>query len=669
MIPSNPSLYRPDIDGLRAFAVISVFLFHLDVAWFPGGFVGVDIFFVISGFLITGLIKKEIENTGKFCFGAFYMRRVRRLFPALFLVLLLTAAVATLLFSTTHLSRFGGAFSSAFVSVSNIYFWVEADYFDVSANIKPLLHTWSLSVEEQFYLFWPLLLLLLIKMHRDWLIPALLLLIGVMSLEANIYYGSGTDGAWNEDGKSTIFFLLPFRIFEFVIGALLVWCNYRLLKVQWLYEVLFLLGVVLMLYAVLMFNENMLFPSYFALVPSIGTALVIYTGNRAASARVLTNPVTVGIGLISYSLYLVHWPLIVFWQYFMQGELGWGDQAIISVLSITFAYTIYRFVEQPFLTKQIDITAPIWRNSLITATVVFFVVGLHIKASGGWVWRISSPAVVDYSGDPSNFHKTFYGGAGYPYFGAVNTQGKPDIVVMGDSHGRHYAEGIFKVLAEPNNLKFYNASGTSCFHLPNFTKTTEGKDWKKLCHVALNKAISFVRQGNSPVVIISHSWINQMSVAGQLDAEGNLLDKKISTDTIIEGILELKNRIGDSPLVVIGIVPGTGGHNLYDIFSRPTLPFFTWFEPDAYLTAKAKTSQMIFNESLRKAAEETGQFIFLDPHNVLCGEGVCRNLDDKKRLIYSDTSHLSKYGSIEVIKGFLPVLQKIISLNNNVTNI
>lgn len=658
MIPSNPSLYRPDIDGLRAFAVVSVFLFHLGLDWFPGGFVGVDIFFVISGFLITRIIKKEIETTGEFCFGAFYLRRIRRLFPALFVVLLFTALAAALLFSPSHFSRFGGAFSSALISVSNIFFWTEADYFDISAKLKPLLHTWSLGIEEQFYLFWPLLLLFVFKIHKSWLIPTLVFF-GVVSLVANIYYGNGIPGTWNENGKSTIYFLLPFRVFEFVLGAILVWCTHNYFKTQWLYEAFFILAITLMLYAVLMFNEKMLFPSYFALVPSVGAALVIYTGNKATLARVLTNPLAVWIGLISYSLYLVHWPLIVFWQYIIKSELSWYDQITITVVSITFAYTIYRFVEQPFFTKQINITAPIWKNSLITAAITFFVVGLHIRESGGWTWRVNSPVVFEQAGDATNFHKIFYGGAGYPYFGAVNTKGKPDIVVIGDSHGRHYAEGIFKVLAKPNNLHFYNASGTSCFHLPNFTRSTIGTDWNIVCPSSLNKALKFVSQGNSPVVIMSHHWIYQMSVAGLLDRDGSLLDRSISFDTVINGILELKKRIGKSHLVVIGMVPGSGDQNLYDIFSRPTLPFLTSFKHDMYFTSKVKSSRATFNELLKKAAEETGQFIFLDPHDVLCEEDICRNLNDKKQLIYSDTLHLSKYGSIEVIKGFLPTLKSL----------
>ena len=164
----NKLNYRSDIDGIRAIAIISVLLFHIDSTYLSGGFIGVDIFFVISGFLITNLIKKEIESTGKFSFTNFYIRRIRRLFPALIVVLVLTTISATLILSPTHLSRFGGALTSSLFSLSNLYFWLEADYFDESSKLKPLLHTWSLSIEEQFYFVWSITLMFLMKLRKNY---------------------------------------------------------------------------------------------------------------------------------------------------------------------------------------------------------------------------------------------------------------------------------------------------------------------------------------------------------------------------------------------------------------------------------------------------------------------------------------------------------------------
>lgn len=161
-IPKNPSEYRSDIDGLRSIAVLSVILYHVQLSAFEGGFVGVDVFFVISGYLITRLIVKEVSSTGGFRFGNFYLRRIRRLFPAMFLTILLSLLFAVSLFSTEHLLRFGGAAISAVFSFSNVFFWTESGYFDSAADVKPLLHTWSLSVEEQFYLIWPAILVALL---------------------------------------------------------------------------------------------------------------------------------------------------------------------------------------------------------------------------------------------------------------------------------------------------------------------------------------------------------------------------------------------------------------------------------------------------------------------------------------------------------------------------
>lgn len=663
MIPKINLAYRHDIDGLRALAVTAVLLFHLGLSWAPGGYVGVDIFFVISGFLITGLIKKEIDATGRLDFRAFYMRRIRRLLPALVVVLTVTAAIAAVVLSPSHLSRFGAALAAALASVSNIFFWTEADYFDVSANVKPLLHTWSLSVEEQFYLFWPILLLFIFKRRQLWSVPVFIGLIGALSLGANLLFGTGVEGEWNENGRSTIFYLLPFRVFEFVIGALLVWAVGWRLPERWQSEILFCGGIVLMLYAVLTFDQDMLFPSYNALVPCVGAALTIYAGSTARSARVLANPLMVGLGLISYSLYLVHWPLIVFWQYL--GGSGWVGQLVVAAASIALAYLSYRYVEQPFRTGRISIARPAWRNCSVAAMVSLFLLGLQIHVSDGWHWRGTiSPVRLNYAGDAKSFHKEFYGGAGYPYYGPVNTEAPADIVVMGDSHGRHYAEGVYRELAKPGGWAFYNASGTSCFHLPGFTRTTAGRDWDRDCPASLNKALGFIRNAKAPVVIISHSWISQMRRGGILGADGQLADDSVTQEDVLAGILKLKDLLGSSQLVVIGNVPGTGGHNLYDILTRPVPPIFSKIDLSEYLASPPREPTLAFNQFLRDAARETGKFAFLDPHNALCENGICRNLDQQGGLIYSDTAHLSKYGSTVVIRYFLPQLRALLAARN-----
>ena len=395
----NKVPYQSHVDGLRAWAVVSVLLFHLSVDGFSGGFVGVDVFFVISGFLITRLIRVEIEKNGTFSFKNFYLRRVRRLLPAYLLTLTLTSITAAFVFSPAHLDRFGVALSASVISVSNFYFWFEADYFDVSAQIKPLLHTWTLGVEEQFYLMWPLFLVLLFKLgDRRW-VPVFLIFIVAISLYLNLIFGDGEVSLISHffprygatlisNGKSTIFFLLPFRLFEFVIGALLVWICSLKIEHRAINELLFWLGMAMVLYAIVFFDETMLFPSYFALIPCLGAAFLIYSGDRAHFSAIFENRLSVSIGLISYSLYLVHWPIVVFWQYVKEPvALGFLDKLGIVLFSFLLAFISYYFVEKPFRKKGFSIGIKKWKIA-IPLCMVLFGIGLHMKVTGGWPFPI-----------------------------------------------------------------------------------------------------------------------------------------------------------------------------------------------------------------------------------------------------------------------------------------
>ncbi|MFX4212092.1 acyltransferase family protein [Aliarcobacter butzleri] len=656
---SNNLKYIPEIDGLRAIAVLSVLIFHIDATYLSGGFVGVDIFFVISGFLITGIIKNEIETIGNFSFKNFYIRRAKRLLPALFIVFIVTTIVAVFLLSPTHLSSYGGSLVSAILSLSNMFFWIEADYFDVSAKVKPLLHTWSLSIEEQFYFIWPLTLLFLLRLkNKKYIFITFAVFVG-LSLYMNNRFDDGSISFINNhlpsikeyfiDGKSTIFFLLPFRIYEFILGAVVVWLMGYQISKQCIYDIIFVIGLCLVGYSIFFFDESLLFPSYYALVPVIGTSLLIYSSYYSRLKILLSNKLFVGIGLISYSLYLVHWPIIVFWNYLSQ-NISLVEKIAIFVISFVLAYLSYKYIEQPFRKKEFNIFKPkVLRISFLILFLLGFI-GIHSYVTNGWAWRVNTPVVFENVGDSKDFHKKFYGGEGYPYTGAVNTTKPSDIVVIGDSHGRHYLEGIYKEIALPYNLNLYSSSGTSCIMLPNFTRITEGKDWDKLCSDALKKGLEFLKQSDNNILLLSASWVSQMQSADILDERGNSQHKTITKEDIGKGILELKEIIGSKTLIVIGQVPGVE-KNLYDIFTRPN-PVFFKIDYSEYLTTHARTDFVEFNQYFKKLSNSTNKFIFLDPFDVLCQNSICKNTDDKKRLIYSDTNHLSKYGSIEVINRF-----------------
>ena len=520
--------YRPDIDGLRAFAVLGVILFHLSPDLLPGGFVGVDVFFVISSFLITGIIRNEFINTGSFSFVNFYVRRVRRLFPALFVTLYASFIFAALLFSASHFEKFGGSLASALASVSNFFFWVEADYFDAAANVKPLLHTWSLSVEEQFYLLWPMLLILMLKTRRSWLVPLGLSCILGLSLYLNEVFGDGEAAVLRSfsakfsdlftDGKSTLFYLIPFRAYEFAIGGLMVFIVSARVKSRVFHESCFLLGLILIAYAMFTFTEKMLFPGYSGLVPCLGTALIIYSGEHAQSIRrLLTNKIAVGIGLISYSLYLVHWPIIVFWQYFTFEKITKYEGACIVAVSMLLASLIYKYIEQPFRVKKGR--KPLGGKSfalvILLAWVALFVVSLHVSKSGGWKWRVRevidesfvSPA-VELSRLKGLDRETKWTRA----YRVGSDSAEVKVLVLGDSHARQL-KSMAAYLSERYDVSFSFYTFIGCppvfgayrvYDLPEGI-TNEGLRQKN-CRIQIEKWEDYVRSGEFDYVLLSARW-------------------------------------------------------------------------------------------------------------------------------------------------------------------
>jgi len=341
----SPEKYQRHIDGLRAVAVLSVVFFHYGQSAFGGGFVGVDVFFVISGYLISNLILKEVSSTGDFNFKRFYIRRIRRLFPALAVTLALSLAFAVTLFSPEQLQNYGRSLAAAVFSVSNIQFWMESGYFDNSGHLKPLLHTWSLSVEEQFYLFWPAILWFFARGSSPRRQFTILAILGSVSFALNYLW---VNGQFDLEFRATIFYLTPFRIFELVIGGMAIFLPRIIPPGQWLHELLMTTGLTLIAYAVFSYSDLMVFPYLAALAPCLGALLVIVSPGSRIVGALLTNRLAVGIGLISYSLYLIHWPMLVFYEYYTLIPLTQSEYVALFVLSCVLAVLMYFFVEKPF---------------------------------------------------------------------------------------------------------------------------------------------------------------------------------------------------------------------------------------------------------------------------------------------------------------------------------
>ena len=372
--------YRAEIDGLRALAVLPVILFHAGFEWFSGGFVGVDVFFVISGYLITTIIISEMAE-GKFSIINFYERRARRILPALFFVMLACLPFAWLWLTPNDLKDFGQGLVAVSTFSSNILFWWESGYFDTAAELKPLLHTWSLAVEEQYYILFPIFLMLTWRLGIKWVL-LLLSIVFFISLGLAVW---GTQYATHPKIIPGAFFLLPTRGWELLVGVFAAfYLKYNThLKSHILNQALSLLGFGMIVSSIIVFNGKTPFPSLYALIPAIGTALLILCAvPKTFVHRLLSLKFIVGIGLISYSAYLWHQPLLAFARHRFLGDVSELILITLCLASLIMAWFSWRYVEGPFRNRKRFNRKAIFRLSAI-GILLFSTIGLTVHLTDG----------------------------------------------------------------------------------------------------------------------------------------------------------------------------------------------------------------------------------------------------------------------------------------------
>lgn len=419
--------YRPEVDGLRTIAVLPVVLFHAGLPGINGGFIGVDVFFVISGYLITSIIHRETLD-GRFSFLNFYERRLRRIMPALLAVIVFVIAGSVVILLPGELRSLPAQVVGSVFFVANIVFWRKSGYFAPEAEEMPLLHIWSLGVEEQFYIFAPIILLLVLRLSPRLLKPVLVLLtIGSFALSVLL----------SDVYASASFYLLPTRAWELVAGALVAVGVLSRPTSQVTCEYLTALGIGLILGGVVLIDGDMVFPGTVAAVPVVGAVLVILCGRATRTGALLSWAPIRGMGMISYSLYLWHWPLIVFAQY-----AGWLNGMVsrfaVVILSIAIAWLSWRFIEAPFRDKTIISRGHIMSGSVI-GLIVATIVAIGIDRTDGWPSRWSdevlrfAAAADDISPERARCH--FSSGIGPIESTCSLGDGLPVTAVWGDSHG------------------------------------------------------------------------------------------------------------------------------------------------------------------------------------------------------------------------------------------
>lgn len=499
-VPQLHPKYRPDIDGLRSIAVGSVVIFHAFPEWFKGGFIGVDIFFVISGFLISLIIFNNLEHE-RFSILDFYVRRVKRIFPALMTVMIVCALAGGVILFADEYGQLGKHLLGGSTFISNILFWRESGYFDNSAETKPLLHLWSLAIEEQFYLFWPLLLAFVWK--RKWGFLRIVSMIALVSFVINLHL---------VDHDQTAAFYSPFaRFWELMVGGTLAYINLhrpdlnaRGKQLQsWMGLALLVTGFVLL-------NGDRSFPGWWALLPCVGTFLLLSAGPGAwFNRKVLASKPMVGIGLISYPLYLWHWPLLSF-ATIIAGQTAPQQWRLLAVVvAVLLAWGTFLFIERPL--RHVRGVRIVW--TLLMVNVVVGLAGGVIYHNGGFPQRPINEK-LDYlaRSDVFNGSRNSDGSCTrLNHLDPVNEEvclsnsATPQILFVGDSHVMALHSAIFsRQLALPSIM----VAGHACRVYPNLPyKPANVRRWSNNCTAIAQQAIAVGQQFPSiRTVVISGAY-------------------------------------------------------------------------------------------------------------------------------------------------------------------
>jgi peptidoglycan/LPS O-acetylase OafA/YrhL len=497
--------YRAYVDGLRAVAILPVILFHAGIGC-TGGYVGVDVFFVISGFLITGLILKDIDN-GEFHITEFWERRVRRILPALSVVVISCLVAGWFLYFPQDYKQLGRSMIAQALLVSNFFFYSDANYFADGVDIKPLLHTWSLAVEEQFYLVFPFVLLLMKRFSRKTFVPVIALL-GVGSFLLSVYCSYKHPRA--------NFYFLPPRAWELLIGAFLAATPMEVAPKKWLSELLSLGGLLAILWAVFFYNSETRFPGATAILPCVGAALIIWANGHTLSVvgKLLASPPFVFIGLISYSLYLWHWPVLVFFKYRSLGQLPVMQGLLMLALSIVLAVLSWKYVETPFRKKIFFHKRPQIFAFGAATTALLLLAGLAVFKLQGVPSRIpkdalqylesgnSDVATAPASGRELELKDALNGD--FPGLGMADKALPVSLLVWGDSHAK-VEMPVLDILCKEHSGRGVVASHPQTAPLVGYD--SEGVWSLKGDSIPFNNAvIDYIRKNSVRDVLIIARW-------------------------------------------------------------------------------------------------------------------------------------------------------------------
>lgn len=652
--------YRAEIDGLRAAAVIPVILFHAGFQSFSGGFVGVDVFFVISGYLITTIILTE-KGEGRFSLANFYERRARRILPALFLVMLVTLPFAWLWLIPSELKDFSLSLVGVSTFLSNIHFWLGTGYWGADSELKPLLHTWSLAVEEQYYVLFPLYLMLMWRFRKRWILSSFMV-IAALSLVAAQW------GAYRY--PSATFFLLPTRGWELAIGAVIAfYFLYRkqtirtILSHRFIDETLSLAGLLMIAYAVFAFDETVPFPGLYALVPTVGAGLIIlFSSQQTVVGRLLGSKLFVSIGLISYSTYLWHQPLFAFARNRSLTEPSGLLFAGLAVLSVALAYLSWRYVEKPFRKRGFFSRKAIFAFAAI-GTAFFIIIGLAGYYNEGFQnrFKMEQSILDDFAWHKlrTNCDKN-HGDKGWVRdictLGALTSDGHIRFAVFGDSHSTAILPA-FDSAARSINAKYVHLGMAGCLPLLG-VGVAKGYNEHGVCENLALRQFEYVRENKIKKVFLVARW--SLYTDGEYDAEmkrhflvdknSNTLSKDSSRAVFVkslENTIEAYRIIGVNVYIMEQIPQQTiDARKLYYHLWTFSL---TDKEKERFIASQSisrnrSNSLQAYTRKIfeQLASERKVNIVNIDDY--YCSLDVCL-IGDSNHPIYLDKNHLNRFGA------------------------
>ena len=651
----DPSMkYRPDIDGLRSLAIISVLIFHGFPDLLKGGFIGVDIFFVISGYLISHNIFRNFENNS-FSFIDFYSRRIIRIFPALIIILFTCCIAGWLVLYPDEYKQLGLHILGGSTFTSNFLLWFESGYFDSTSELKPLLHLWSLGIEEQFYIFWPILLLVL---RKNIGVLSTCLIVGFISL----YFCITTVII----DPTKAFYAPHTRFWELMTGSILAWITIHKLPIFFnlhrskisfledsnqfhkiLLNSLSFFGLLVLAYGVWRINRNTTYPGTWTLLPVLGTALIIMSGAQAwVNKAILSNKIIVWFGLISFPLYLWHWPLLSF-SHILAGQIpSTAIRILVLLVSIALAWLTYSFVERPFRQKKYRKEKTFFLLSLM---ITFAVLGCVIFTNDGIKTRSTDEREKSYEKNLTTAIKNCE--IFFPDWMKLNdnpcmlqNKNGNDLAIIGDSHASHLYPGISELTENGAGVAVFSASCAAPYiNISSATSDPNAKKIRENSYKLINSAYEFIL--NDPLiktVILAHNPTCSFR---------DVKDMANPTTSNPDDIFENGMRRTFSALAY-------ANKNVIILLDNPPLPFDPSScnsRPFGYAKSNEKCSFprsdfdsredfSNYNSHVRRVIKDYPNIKAYDLSHIFCDDKNCY-IKKNGQPLYKDRNHLSFYGS------------------------